>query len=191
VNRMEAPVAQDIAFRVNGTDRTVSAEDTVPLIHVLRNALDLKATRYGCGQEQCGACMVLVDGAPAYSCTLPVGDVAGRSVETAERFAAGAHPLYQAFLDEQAGQCGYCLSGILVSAQALLARTRTPTRSEIVTALDPHLCRCGAHPRMVRAIERAAATLKDDDEKAAATLKSDDERAAATLTNANTGEVTA
>ena len=155
-------MSREITFRVNGLQRRVTADDDVPLIHVLRNELDLKATRFGCGEEQCGACMVLLDGKPAFSCTLPAGDAAGRSIETAESVADGAHPLYRAFLDEQAGQCGYCLSGILLSAKALLDANPTPTRGEIVAALEPHLCRCGAHNRIIRAIERAGAAIRGD-----------------------------
>ncbi len=153
-------MALEIAFHVNGAAKSVLADEAAPLIHVLRNILELKATRFGCGEEQCGACMVLIDGTPSYSCTLPAGDVAGRRVETAE--CIPAHPLYDAFLAEQAGQCGYCLSGILMSAKALLDRTHTPSREDVVTALDPHLCRCGAHERIIRAVERAAATLRGD-----------------------------
>lgn len=154
-------MADEIRFRVNGDECVVAIEDTVPLIYVLRNALGLKATRFGCGAEQCGACMVLVDGKPAFSCTLPVGDVAARDVMTAEYFADDAHPLRQAFLDEQAGQCGYCLSGILVSAKALLEQNSAPSREDILAALDPHLCRCGAQGRMVHAVERAAALMRE------------------------------
>lgn len=155
-------MTSELVFRVNGIERRIAIEDSVPLIHVLRNDFDLKATRYGCGEEQCGACMVLLDGKPAYSCTLPVGDAAGRSIETAEAVAASAHPLRQAFLDEQAGQCGYCLSGILLSAKALLDHNSTPSRAEIIAALEPHLCRCGAQGRMVRAVERAAGLLRNE-----------------------------
>ncbi|QRG05368.1 (2Fe-2S)-binding protein [Xanthobacter dioxanivorans] len=155
-------MASELAFRVNGIERRVTIDDSVPLIHVLRNEFDLKATRFGCGEEQCGACMVLVDGKPAYSCTLPVGDAAGRSIETAEAIADGAHPLRQAFLDEQAGQCGYCLSGIVLSAKALLDHNTAPSRAEIIAALEPHLCRCGAQGRMVRAVERAASLLRNE-----------------------------
>jgi len=146
---------------VNGTDHEVTAHPADPLIYVLRNALGLKGTRYGCGQEQCGACMVLVDGEPAYACTREAGTVAGRAVTTVEGLGTleSLHPLQQAFLDEQAGQCGYCLSGILIEAKALLDRNPAPDRAEIVAALDPHICRCGSHGRIVRAVERAAAAL--------------------------------
>ena len=148
-------------LRINGTPHPVTAAEDSTLLHVLRNELDLKATRFGCGAEQCGACMVLVDGAPAYACTLPLWQCADKAIETAEGLTAGPapHPLVEAFLAEQAGQCGYCLSGILMSAKALLARDPAPRRADIIAALEPHLCRCGAHPRMVQAVERAARML--------------------------------
>ncbi|MGH7044229.1 MAG: (2Fe-2S)-binding protein [Acetobacteraceae bacterium] len=142
---------------VNGTATRVAADPTTPLLDVLRNELDLKGARYGCGLEQCGACMVLVDGEPVFACAREVGTVAGRSIATVESLAG--HKLRQAFLDEQAGQCGYCLSGILMSAKALLDRTTSPSRAEVVAALDKHLCRCGTQYRIIRAVERAAALL--------------------------------
>ena len=130
---------------------------------MLRNQLDLKGARYGCGLEQCGSCMVLLDGEPVYACSREVGTVGGpqRHHDRGAGHAAQPHPLQQAFLDEQAGQCGYCLSGIMISAKALLDRNPTPTRAEIVAALDRHLCRCGAHPRILRAVEKAAAMLRE------------------------------
>ena len=146
------------AFEVNGAAADVADPPDTPLLDVLRNTLGLMGTRYGCGLEQCGSCMVLLDGVPVFSCTRELGTVAGRRVTTIE--ALGAHPLHRAFLDEQAGQCGYCLSGIIISAKALLDRTPAPTRAEIVAALDRHLCRCGAHARILRAVERAAASLR-------------------------------
>jgi len=156
-------MAQEIAFSVNGNAVRVAAEATTPLLDVLRNRLDLKGTRYGCGLEQCGSCIVLVDGEPVYACSREIGTVAGRNVTTIEGLGSTErpHPLQQAFLDEQAGQCGYCLSGIIMSAKALLDRNPSPTRSDIVTALDRHLCRCGAHPRMLRAVENAAAAMRE------------------------------
>lgn len=155
-------MAQDIALTVNGRSVRVSALETTPLLDVLRNQLDLKGARYGCGLEQCGSCMVLLDGEPIYACSREVGTVAGRSVTTIEGLgtAVQPHPLQQAFLDEQAGQCGYCLSGIVISAKALLDRNPAPTRADIATALDKNLCRCGAHPRILRAVENAAAMLR-------------------------------
>lgn len=154
-----------IQLTVNGTQRTVDAGETTPLLDVLRNHLELKGARYGCGLEQCGACMVLVDGEPVYACSREVGSVAGRSITTLEGLGSveHPHPLQQAFLDEQAGQCGYCLAGILMSAKALLDGNPSPTRTQIVEALDKHLCRCGAHPRILRAVEHAAATLRAGD----------------------------
>ena len=152
----------NITLTVNGESRSVGAPETTSLLEVLRNHLGLMGTRYGCGLEQCGCCMVLVDDQPAYACTRELGTVAGRKVATVEGLGTPAkpHPLQQAFLDEQAGQCGYCLSGILMSAKALLDRNPNPSRAEIVTALDKHLCRCGAHQRILRAVERAAAALR-------------------------------
>jgi nicotinate dehydrogenase subunit A len=143
---------------VNGREVSVDTAVTTPLLDVLRNHLDLKGSRYGCGLEQCGTCMVLIDGEPEYSCAREVGSVAGRSVTTIEGLGTPKHPhpLQRAFLEEQAGQCGYCLSGILISAKALLDRNPTPTRGEIVAALDRHLCRCGTHTRIIKAVQKAA-----------------------------------
>ncbi len=151
-----------IEMSVNGRSVATEADPSTPLIDVLRNHLDLRGTRYGCGLEQCGSCMVVIDGKADYACSREVGSVAGRSVETIEGLATGGtlHPLQQAFLDEQAGQCGYCLSGILMSAKALLDRNPAPSRADIVAALDGNLCRCGAHPRILRAVEKAAATIR-------------------------------
>jgi nicotinate dehydrogenase subunit A len=156
-------MAQDIALTVNGRSVQVTALETTPLLDVLRNQLDLKGTRYGCGLEQCGSCMVLLDGEPVYACTREVSTVAGRSVTTIEGLGSATqpHPLQQAFLDEQAGQCGYCLSGIVISAKALLDQNPSPTRADIAAALDKNLCRCGAHPRILRAVEKAAAMLRE------------------------------
>lgn len=143
---------------VNGRNVSVEATAMTPLLDVLRNHLDLKGSRYGCGLEQCGTCMVLIDGEPAYSCAREVGATAGRSVTTIEGLGTpdNLHPLQQAFLDEQAGQCGYCLSGILISAKALLDRNPTPSRSDIMAALNGHLCRCGTHTRIINAVLKAA-----------------------------------
>ncbi len=147
------------SLTVNATAVTIDAADNAPLMDVLRNQLRLTSVRYGCGAEQCGSCMVLIDGEPAYACGRELWSVAGRSVTTVEGLGTPARPhaLQRALLDEQAGQCGYCLSGIMISAAALLARTPRPSRAEIVAALDRHLCRCGTHVRILRAIERAAA----------------------------------
>jgi nicotinate dehydrogenase subunit A len=149
-----------IELTVNNRPVSVETDEAAPLLDVLRNRLGLKGTRYGCGLEQCGTCMVLIDGTPEYSCAREVGTVAGRSITTVEGLGTpeNLHPLQRAFLEEQAGQCGYCLSGILISAKALLDRTPHPTRAEIVAALDRHLCRCGTYTRMIAAVQRAAAT---------------------------------
>jgi nicotinate dehydrogenase subunit A len=137
---------------------SIDVDETTSLLETLRNHLGLMGTRYGCGLEQCGACTVLIDGQPAFACTRETGTVAGRTVTTIEGLGTAdrLHPLQQAFLDEQAGQCGYCLSGIILSAKALLDRHPKPTRTQIVEALDRHLCRCGTHQRIIRAVERAA-----------------------------------
>jgi len=147
-----------IALTVNGRAVSVEVDATTPLLDVLRNHLDLKGSRYGCGLEQCGTCMVLIDGEAIYSCTREIGSVAGRGVITIEGLgtADAPHPLQRAFLEEQAGQCGYCLSGIIISAKALLDRAPLPSRAEIVAALDKHLCRCGTHTRIIAAVQKAA-----------------------------------
>ena len=118
-------------------------------------------SKYGCGLSQCGACTVLVDGQPVRSCVTSASAVAGQEITTLEGLSVNGKPskLQQAFIDEQAGQCGYCLSGILISAKALLDRNPKPSRADIVTALDKHLCRCGSHTRILKAVERAAAML--------------------------------
>ena len=151
-----------IAFTVNGSAKSVDVPETTSLLEVLRNHLGLMGTRYGCGLEQCGACMVLVDGQPVFACTRETGTIAGRSVATIEGLGTPdrLHPLQQAFLDEQAGQCGYCLSGILMSAKALLARNPRPTNDDIRKALNGHLCRCASHNRIVRAVQRAAKEMQ-------------------------------
>lgn len=147
---------------VNGEACAVGCREDDTLLHVLRNHLGLLGTRFGCGHEACGACMVLVDGTPAWSCTTRAGDLAGKAVVTVEGLPA-LERLRQAFLDEQAGQCGYCLSGILVSAAALLESGGMVDRDAVVAALDRHLCRCGAHNRIVRAVLRAAGARQEVD----------------------------
>jgi nicotinate dehydrogenase subunit A len=157
-------MAQSFDFTVNGRAATVSVpHDDTPLLHVLRNSLGLMGTRFGCGLEQCGCCTVLVDGEAVKSCARPVWTVAGKSITTIEGLGTPdkPHPLQQAFLEEQAGQCGYCLSGIIVSAKALLDRNPSPTRAEIAAALDDNICRCGTHNRILRAVAKAAARLRE------------------------------
>ena len=148
---------------VNGSEHAVAVAPDTMLLYVLRNDLGLVGTRFGCGIGACGACTVLVDGTPVQACTMPVGDVEGRPITTVEglagvggRTGGAGQRLPQAFLDEQAGQCGYCLSGILVRAAALLAADPSPDAHQVRVALDGHVCRCGAHQRIVRAVLRAA-----------------------------------
>jgi nicotinate dehydrogenase subunit A len=151
-------VQMAIKLTVNDRPVSVAADGGTPLLSVLRDELGLRGTKFGCGTEQCGACVVLVDGEPVYSCTREVGTLAGKSITTVEGLSKNGalSLLQQAFLDEQAGQCGYCLSGILVAAAALLHKKPKPSRADIVEALDPHLCRCGIHNRVVRAIQKAS-----------------------------------
>jgi len=150
-----------ISFTLNDQPIELAADGDTPLLDVLRNQLGLAGTRFGCGLEQCGACMVLIDGVAENSCGKALSTVAGKSVLTIEGLGTPSHPhpLQQAFLDEQAGQCGYCLSGILIAAKALLDRNPAPTRAEIATALDGNICRCGTHHRILRAVARAAARM--------------------------------
>lgn len=154
---------QKVEFQVNGKVVSVSpANEETPLLAILRNELGLMGTRFGCGLEQCGCCMVLIDGQPEKSCAKPVWSLAGKAITTVEGLgtAERPHPLQRAFLDEQAGQCGYCLSGILISAKALIDRNPQPTRKEIAEALDSNICRCGSHNRILRAVEKAAAAMR-------------------------------
>ena len=147
-----------ITVTVNGQAHAVDAPETATLLDTLRNHLGLMGTRYGCGLEQCGCCMVLVDGQPVHACTREIGTVAAKTVTTVEGLGTAnrPHPIQQAFLDEQAGQCGYCLSGIITRASVLLQEIAQPTREEIGQALEKHLCRCGAHERIIRAIQKAS-----------------------------------
>jgi len=144
---------------VNGRTHAVAAEPETALLYVLRNDLKLKGARFGCGMGQCGACTVLVDGKPVQSCDFPLSAAAGKSVTTIEGLAQNGklHPLQRAFIEEQAAQCGYCATGIIMSAKALLDTNPRPTESDIRTALKGNLCRCGTHYRILRAIRRAAA----------------------------------
>lgn len=144
-------------LHINGVVRSVDVAPETPLLYVLRNDLGLTAAKLGCGLEQCHACAVIVDGESVPSCVEPVGSFTGKEITTLEGIGAPGRlsPLQQAFVDEQAGQCGYCIPGILVAATALLARTPRPTVEEIRSALSPHLCRCGSHPRILRAMRKA------------------------------------
>ena len=157
-------MAQSFNLTVNGRAVSVSvANEDTPLLDVLRNTLGLMGTRFGCGLEQCGCCSVLIDGERVKSCTQPIWNVAGKTVTTIEGLGKPEkpHPLQQAFLEEQAGQCGYCLSGIIISAKALLDRNPAPSRAEIAQALDDNICRCGSHNRILRAVTKAAARMRE------------------------------
>ena len=146
---------------LNGRPAEVNADPETPLLYVLRGTLGLKAARFGCGVGLCGACTVLLDGKAVRSCDMPLSAAAGAVVETVEGLAEAdpPHPLITAILDGQAAQCGYCLPGIVMSAKALLDGTPRPSRKEIAAALDQNLCRCGAHLRILAAIEIAAARM--------------------------------
>lgn len=151
-----------ITLTVNGRNHAVEAEPETALLYVLRNDLKLKGARFGCGMGQCGACTVLVDGKPVQSCDLPLSAAAGKTITTVEGLAHNGklHPLQQAFVEEQAAQCGYCATGIIMSAKALLDANPRPTEAEIRAALKGNLCRCGTHRRILRAIQRAAKELE-------------------------------
>ena len=145
-----------LTITVNGTPHAVAADAETPLLYVLRNDLKLKGTRFGCGTGLCGACMVIIDGKAVQSCDVSVSAVAGKSVTTIEALGniENPHPLQQAFIAEQAAQCGYCASGIIMSAKALLDANPRPGDTEIRKALAGNLCRCGTHHRILRAIRR-------------------------------------
>jgi nicotinate dehydrogenase subunit A len=155
---MSADKAERLTFRLNGDEHTLLVDGASPLLNVLRNTLGLKGTRFGCGAEQCGACFVLVDGHTVAACTTPLWAVKGKSVTTVEGLGRpeAPHPLQEAFIAEQAAQCGYCTSGMLISGAALLARSPRPSEAEVKQALDRNLCRCGSYNRIVRAVLRAA-----------------------------------
>ena len=158
ISEVAVPVQSTLRIRVNGAEHDVAADPATPLLYVLRNELELNGPKFGCGLGQCGACTVHVDGAPRRSCVTEVSAVAGKEVVTLEGLGTPErpHPLQQAFIDEQAAQCGYCINGMIMRAAALLARTPRPSRDEITTAMSSNLCRCGTHMRIVRAIARAA-----------------------------------
>jgi len=155
--------ARSFKLSINGAARELLAEEDMPLIYALRNDLDLKGTRFGCGVNQCGACHVLIDGHSVPACDTPVWAAEGKNVVTVEGLAGkdALHPLQQAFIDEQAAQCGYCISGILVTASALLANIPQPSEAQVREALDKHQCRCGSHNRIVRAVLRAADAMSE------------------------------
>ena len=148
----------ELTLRVNGVDHRLAVDPQTPLLYVLRNDLGLTAAKFGCGLEQCYACAVLADGEAVTSCASAVEAFVGKEITTLDGIGAPDRldPLQQAFLEEEAAQCGYCIPGIIVGAKALLARTPQPSEEEIRAALAPHLCRCGSQPRIVKAVRRAA-----------------------------------
>jgi aerobic-type carbon monoxide dehydrogenase small subunit (CoxS/CutS family) len=147
-----------VSFKLNGKDVTVDVPHEAPLLFVLNNDLDVHGQKFGCGLSQCGSCTVLIDGDPVRSCQAAAQSASGRSVTTLAGLMQDGKPskLQQAFIDEQAAQCGYCLSGMIMLARALLDRNPTPTESDVKSALNVNLCRCGTHVRIVRAVLRAA-----------------------------------
>jgi nicotinate dehydrogenase subunit A len=151
-----------LKFQVNGREQSVPVDDPkMPLLYALRNDLALHGPRFGCGLGQCGACTVHVDGHPVRSCSFPVSKAAGKKVVTLEGLARGKqlHPLQQAFIEEQAVQCGYCINGMIMQAKALLDSNKNPSEAQIKEALANNLCRCGTHVRIVRAVKRAASMM--------------------------------
>ena len=150
-----------ITLTVNGTTHQVQAEPDTPLLYVLRNDLALNGAKFGCGLGQCGACTVMVDDKPVFSCLLPIAALSDRKVRTIESLGTPDKPgaLPAAFEAEQAAQCGYCIAGMIMRAQALLERNNRPTEAELRTHLAPNLCRCGTHMRILRAVRRAAAAM--------------------------------
>ena len=155
---MATQAAETARLRVNGVEREVAADPATPLLSILRGRLGLTSPHFGCGANQCGACYVLIDGHAVAACDTPLWAAADKDIVTVEGLGTpeSPHPLQRAFIAEQAMQCGYCISGILISAAALLQRNPDPSEAEVRAALDRNLCRCGAHNRIVRAVLRAA-----------------------------------
>ena len=155
-------MATNLTLRVNGRSHSVRVDDPqMPLLYALRNDLNLHGPRFGCGLAQCGSCTVHVDGKPTRSCSFPVSQAAGKNILTLEGLGTPSkpHPLQQAFIEEQAVQCGYCMNGMIMQAKALLDQNKRPSEAEIRQALASNLCRCGTHVRIVRAVKRASETM--------------------------------
>jgi aerobic-type carbon monoxide dehydrogenase small subunit (CoxS/CutS family) len=147
-----------IVLNVNGAQRRVESDPERPLLNVLRDDLDLTGTKYGCGEGQCGACTVLLDGQPVKSCITKVGAAAGKRIVTVEGLAPGGklHPMQEAFLEADAMQCGWCTPGMIMGAIGLLGSNRNPSEAEIAAGMNGHICRCGTYPRIIRAVRAAA-----------------------------------
>lgn len=156
-------MAKITQLNVNRRSRRIEADPQTSLLTVLREQLDLTGSKYGCGEGQCGACTVLINGNPRKSCITPVGAVGQKQVTTIEGLAQGdhLHPLQQAFLDEEAMQCAYCTSGMIMAGVALLNTNRNPSEAQISQFMEGNICRCGTHPRIVAAIRRAAKSLQE------------------------------
>jgi nicotinate dehydrogenase subunit A len=150
-----------LTLTVNGRQHEIDDDPGTPLLYVLRNTLELNAAKFGCGLAQCGACTVLMDDQPIFSCLTPIAALPGRKITTLEGLGtiADPGPLQRAFIAEQAAQCGYCIPGMMMRAQALLERNPKPSEADIRVALEPNLCRCGTHMRILKAVQRAAGTL--------------------------------
>jgi nicotinate dehydrogenase subunit A len=159
-------MTQGLVITVDGTRHAVQATADTPLLYVLRNELGLNGPRFGCGLEQCGACKVLRGAEAITSCRLPVGEVAGAQITTLEGLGTPEepHPVQRAFLEEQAAQCGYCSNGMMITAAAFVYRNPHPTDEQIREAFDGNLCRCGSHPRIIRAVRRAAQLMWEAEE---------------------------
>ena len=151
-----------VTLTVNGRAHQIDADPSTPLLYVLRDDLSLNGAKFGCGLGQCGACTVVVNGEPIYSCIVPIAVLEGRAITTVEGLGALANPgaLQRAFIDEQAAQCGYCIPGMMMRAHALLQKSPAPSDEQIRAALQPNLCRCGTHMRILRAVRRAAQNMK-------------------------------
>jgi aerobic-type carbon monoxide dehydrogenase small subunit (CoxS/CutS family) len=156
-------MAQRFELQINSQKHSFQSEPDVTLLSVLRDHLGLTGCKYGCGEGQCGACTVLLDGAPRRSCVLPISAAAGKSITTIEGLEQSGrlHPVQQAFLDAEAFQCAYCTSGMIMSSVALLKQNPNPTPSDIAQALEGNICRCGTHPRVIEAVERAAKAARE------------------------------
>jgi aerobic-type carbon monoxide dehydrogenase small subunit (CoxS/CutS family) len=154
-----------MTLKVNGREHQVDTDPDTPLLYVLRDDIKLNAAKFGCGLGQCGACTVIVDGKAVLSCVTPMILLEGKQVTTLEGLGTASKPapIQRAFMEEQAAQCGYCIAGIMMRAQALLQRNSRPTNEQISSELEPHLCRCGTHMRILRAVHRAARLMDTAD----------------------------
>ena len=151
-----------LSLNVNGRDHSIDADPATPLLYVLRDDLHLNAAKFGCGVGQCGACTVMVDGKPVFSCLLPIAALSSRKVVTVEGLGSIDKPsaIQRAFIEEQAAQCGYCIAGMMMRAQSLLQKNTAPSDDEIRSYMQPNLCRCGTHMRILRAVRRAADAMR-------------------------------